>query len=300
MPYINVNDAYILDNTGKQVDDAVDYALANSNRNLLDNPFFTVNQRNFTSSTATNNIYSVDRWYIARGTGTISKTSNGITINGVGASRETTFQQMIDCGDLTGRTVTLSVNDGGTIRQMAGEVPARTTSNNIFIRFTLRNGVSAFLYAMATSSAYAYMLQFQVNAGYTLDLRAAKIELGSYSTLANDVPPDYKTELDKCQYYYRELKAIAATYLAQGVSVAQTNFRVILPYTMRTRPTVTYSGTLTAYYSGGNAPVTAISVAGTISDAVQLSFTTSGISGANQPVSLDAAAGAKICLSADL
>lgn len=45
MAVINVDDIYSLDNTGKQVDDAVDYALANSNRNLLDNPWFTVNQR---------------------------------------------------------------------------------------------------------------------------------------------------------------------------------------------------------------------------------------------------------------
>lgn len=219
MPYINVNDAYILDNTGKQVDDAVDYALANSNRNLLDNPFFTVNQRNFTSSTGVNNIYSVDRWYIARGTGTISKTSNGITINGVGASRETTFQQMIDCGDLTGRTVTVSVNDGGTIRQITGVVPARTTSNNGFIRFSLRAGVYAFLYAMATSSAYAYMLQFQVDAGYTIDIRAVKLELGSYSTLANDAPPDYYKELDKCQWYFERIKA-GNSYADFGIGVA--------------------------------------------------------------------------------
>lgn len=194
-----------------------------SNRNLLDNPWFTVNQRNFTSSTGVNNIYSVDRWYIARGTGTISKTSNGITINGVGASRETTFQQMIDCGDLTGRTVTLSVNDGGTIRQMAGEVPARTASNNIFIRFTLRDGVSAFLYAMATSSAYAYMLQFQVNAGYTLDLRAAKIELGSYSTLANDVPPDYGEELDKCLYYFERVAPSPQSHVTLGWGYSEGN-----------------------------------------------------------------------------
>ena len=270
MPYINVNDAYILDNTGKQVDDAVDYALANSNRNLLDNPFFTVNQRNFTSSTATNNIYSVDRWYIARGTGTISKTSNGITINGVGASRETTFQQMIDCGDLTGRTVTLSVNDGGTIRQITGVAPARTTSNNIFIRFTLRDGVSAFLYAMATSSAYAYMLQFQVNAGYTLDLRAAKIELGSYSTLANDVPPDYKTELDKCKWYFKRIKS-QLTYDPVGYGIQGSSDRayIKIPGQMRVAPTPSFVGTLRLVGNAtASADVTHLTVGGTDAEGI--------------------------------
>lgn len=264
MPYINVNDVYIMDNTGKQVDDAVDYALANSNRNLLDNPWFTVNQRDFTSSTGVNNIYSVDRWYIARGTGTISKTNNGITINGVGASRETTFQQMIDCGDLTGRTVTVSVNDGGTIRQITGTVPARTTSNNIFIRFTLRDGVSAFLYAMATSSAYAYMLQFQVNAGYTIDIRAVKLELGSYSTLANDLPPDYGEELRKCQRYFWRIINFAPSILGFGTTGGGGGgFTVLVPtpVQMRTNPTISGTGSYTVRYgSGATASVASVTV----------------------------------------
>lgn len=274
MPYINVNDAYILDNTGKQVDDAVDYALANSNRNLLDNPWFTVNQRNFTSSTGVNNIYSVDRWYIARGTGTISKTSNGITINGVGASRETTFQQMIDCGDLTGRTVALSVNDGGTIRQITGIVPARTTSNNIFIRFTLRDGVSAFLYAMATSSAYAYMLQFQVNAGYTLNLLSAKVELGSYSTLANDVPPDYGEELRKCQYYFRRVQG--DVYLCSGMIINDSSVVFPFPFVMYKNPNVSKTGVISCVSNGGVLSITAIQSVGRATNAIQVRFTTSG------------------------
>ena len=81
MPYINVNDAYILDNTGKQVDDAVDYALYNSNRNLLDNAYFVgggsqlgdgifpINQRG--QSSYTGNSIGMDRW---------RNTGNGTTV----------------------------------------------------------------------------------------------------------------------------------------------------------------------------------------------------------------------------
>ena len=248
MPKLNVKQ------NNSNVIKAFQVALETGHRNLLDNPWFTVNQRNFTTSTGVNNFYSVDRWYIARGTGTISKTNNGITINGVGASRETTFQQMIDCGDLTGRTVTVSVNDGGTIRQITGTVPARTTSNNIFIRFTLRDGVSAFLYAMATSSAYAYMLQFQVNAGYTIDLRAVKLELGSYSTLANDVPPDYGEELRKCQRYFVRIASSANAFpvgfgLKDSATVA--DIFVPTPVEMRVTPSTSKSGVHRVW--GGNA-----------------------------------------------
>lgn len=225
-------------------------AAGGSNRNLLDNPFFTVNQRSFTSSTGVNNIYSVDRWYIARGTGTISKTNNGITIDGTSASRETTFQQMIDCGDLTGRAVTVSVNDGGTIRQITGTVPARTTSNNIFIRFTLRDGVSAFLYAMSTSSAYAYMLQVQVNAGYTIDIRAVKLELGSVSTLANDAPPELSIARIPCYENHLRLKG---QYAPVGYAIALSTTLALLaiptPVPMRIAPTPSLSGTL--YFNAG-------------------------------------------------
>lgn len=293
MAVINVDDIYTLDNTGKQVDDAVDYALANSNRNLLDNPWFTVNQRQITTPSSPISGYPADRWY-----GTYSAvTSDGVTIPAQNSSDLLQRLEPSLCAALVGKTVTVStLEQDGTIASFTCVFPAYGSGEGS--NYNMGNGIGCFVQNV---SGYQ-RIRFRISDARTTPfaLRAAKLELGSYSTLANDVPPDYKTELDKCQYYYRELKAIAATYLAQGVSVAGTNFRVILPYTMRTRPTVTYSGTLTAYYSGGNAPVTAISVAGTISDAVQLSFTTSGISGANQPVLLDAAAGAKICLSADL
>lgn len=277
MAVVDISNTYQLTNVGAHIDNT---DVINSNRNLLDNPWFTVNQRNFTSSTGVNNIYSVDRWYIARGTGTISKTSNGITINGVGASRETTFQQMIDCGDLTGRTVTVSVNDGGTIRQITGTVPARTTSNNIFIRFTLRDGVSAFLYAMATSSAYAYMLQFQVNAGYTIDIRAVKLELGSYSTLANDVPPDYGEELAKCQQYFIRLKNSVLTIFGSGYASSATNLRVLipLPVTMRATPTRSYSGSFVVMGNGSNSlAVTNMTVGSVSANGLEIGVTTSGM-----------------------
>lgn len=268
-----------------------------SNRNLLDNPWFTVNQRGVSGTLTGNYGYCFDRWKLAGGGANSSMTigSDGRTITLNGTTQYAQFRQNLEpilCNSLMGKTVTLSClfSDGNIFA--ATFTP---TSEAQYTKY-MANNRSYLCLDLRTSQRCAFVL---IN-GESRTIKAMKLELGSYSTLANDVPPDYGEELRKCQYYYRELKAITATYLAQGVSVAGTNFRVILPYTMRTRPSVTYSGTLTAYYSGGNAPVTAISVAGTISDGVQLSFTTSGISGANQPVSLDAAAGAKICLSADL
>ena len=330
MAVINIDDAYILNETGEQVDKVtglftkdedttsgekafaqLNIGTAGSNRNLLDNPFFTVNQRNFTTSTGVNNFYSVDRWYIARGTGTISKTNNGITINGVGASRETTFQQMIDCGDLTGRTVALSVNDGGTIRQMTGIVPARTTSNNIFIRFTLRDGVSAFLYAMSTSSAYAYMLQVQVNAGYTLDLRAVKLELGSVSTLANDAPPDYAEELLKCLHYQWVVNAESVYGVVGDATVTTQNTEAMMvvhyPVPMYKVPTFSVSGAFRTVGGNGTAvvigSVTSMAVTSNASNKnfarVTINGTTMGGTGTSVVVGANGA-GAKLIFDANI
>lgn len=289
MPKLNVKQ------NNSNVIKAFQVALETGHRNLLDNPWWgsgeVVNQRGFTSGQTTNNAYCIDRWKTSYGStaGTISLGANGLTITAASGTYALINQVIERYSALSGKTVTASaLLSNGTI--VSGTVANLNWANNPIVV------TSGNVRLQLLSGGY---FRVTILNGGSATIRAVKLELGSYSTLANDVPPDYSEELRKCQYYYRELKAIAATYLAQGVSVAGTNFRVILPYTMRTRPSVTYSGTLTAYYSGGNAPVTAISVAGTISDAVQLSFTTSGISGANQPVSLDAAAGAKICLSAE-
>lgn len=291
--------------TAQQGQAKANISAGSTNPNLLDNPFFTVNQRSFTSSTGVNNIYSVDRWYIARGTGTISKTNNGITIDGTSASRETTFQQMIDCGDFTGRAVTVSINDGGTIRQITGTVPARTTSNNIFIRFTLRDGVSAFIYAMSTSSAYAYMLQVQVNAGYTIDIRAVKLELGSVSTLANDAPPDYGEELAKCQRYFLRLYDSNYTYLPVGYGIFSngTVARMFFPtpVSMRKVTSVSFGGaTLQIAGAGAIYTVTALSVQETAANGVMVQATASSSLTLYQPYFIVMNDGGYIDLSADL
>ena len=82
MAVINVDDIYTLDNTGKQVDDAVDYALANSNRNLLDNPWWgsgeVVNQRQITAKPS-NGKYGIDRWIFSSGADVNSQDKYGRT-----------------------------------------------------------------------------------------------------------------------------------------------------------------------------------------------------------------------------
>lgn len=311
MPYINVDEAYILDNTGLQVDQVVDIpytdaaltdgqkeqarkniAAGGTNPNLLDNPFFQVNQRG-ASGAVTQPNYGVDRWRVNGTTGaTISFATGQVTLPASG----TELLQILPIEAVEmGSTVTLSVRlADGTILSGTATIASsysantyviNTTVDGVRLRFTYRtNGVWHINFAATDSTAHI--------------ITAAKLENGSVSTLANDAPPNYAEELAKCQYYCRVLTASALSMAAVGMAVAATEFRCAFPFVMRTMPTVTFSGTI----QGNTSTVSAISTNGTYSgatSAVGLRFTTTGLT-ASAPVILYIGQDASITLSADL
>ena len=295
MPYINVNDAYIMDNTGKQVDDAVDYALANSNRNLLDNPWWgsgeVVNQRGVTSATVTNNTYFIDRWLTTYGSaaGTYSLGSAGLTLTPASGTTITVFQRLANAAAINGKTITLSAMMGnGTI--YSGTI-ART------------NGTAQVAFS---NSAIALVMQsdntFRVNVYSAQTVRAVKLELGSYSTLANDVAPDYKPELDKCQYRCVVYDLPGNFLFCRGIATSSTNIRGIidLPTSMagdRT-PTISLTGSLTT--PQGNT-ITAITAANTArNNKLAVNCTVSSVTSGNAYDIFTGSATPKIVISADL
>lgn len=157
-----------------------------SNENLLINPFFTINQRGVTSGTfASSGAYHMDRWYggvTAYGNlCTWSLTSSGLTLDNSGGATNPRLAQPFPSLDATKiYTVSVLFSDG-TIESMSGK-PTLT--------FTTTKGIKIVFYAFqfeiwATSSA--------------VTIRAAKLELGSVSTLANDVEPDKTLETLACQ-----------------------------------------------------------------------------------------------------
>ena len=295
MPYINVDEAYILDNTGLQVDQVVDIpytdaaltdgqkeqarkniAAGGTNPNLLDNPFFTVNQRGVAAGTFVNaNGFVADRWQATGTTGATRNSDGSITVV------DTMYHKLGDRG-LDGKTVTLSaLYTDGTIE-----------SNT----FTWVNSVSHNLPHL-NAVVYASANQIKCNGG-SLNVKALKLELGTVSTLANDIPPNYAEELAKCQYYCRVITATANTHFATGVSASAGNFRVPLPYAMRTTPSVTYSGTISVA-GASSINISAIAVAGATNNSVTLSCTATGITAGTAGLLL-LANGATITISADL
>lgn len=208
MPMINIEDSYILDETGAQVDQVTGLysknenasdtekaqARANigaggSNDNLLDNWYFVgggsqlgdgvfpINQRGQTSYTAYVN--SIDRWYAAA----------AMTIAADGLSCGAIVQKLPQVANLNGKTLTFSaLKADGTM--LSGSAVFNSASDTYFY-----SASGEFLFYNT------YFGGFEV---VTADkIAAVKLELGTVSTLANDVRPDFGEELRKCKRYLR-------------------------------------------------------------------------------------------------
>ena len=259
MAYINVDEVYILDNTGLQVDKTTDLpfkdaslsetekaqARANigaggSNPNLLDNPFFQVNQRSYTNE-STASAYVADRWFLYGAPSlTVTNSGNGIVLTGSGDAR---LRHHIDerfFMGLYGEPLTFSIKVDGKVYSF--------TFNNLASRPSAQTGIcpDTWIYTEAgrilVSCAWqpitnVILLFFRAYAPMTI--QAVKLEHGSVSTLANDAPPNYAEELAKCQrYFYRISNTINYAVFGTGhaASASVVYVFVPLPVTMRNTP----------------------------------------------------------------
>lgn len=160
-----------------------------TNPNLLDNPWFTVNQRGDTSWSSYTG-YKLDRWFLDEGSGSIN--------DGVLTHSNSYYQKWEDdrVNTILGKTVTMSwMFSDGTIGSETTTLPSSLTSSYVW---PLNNSYVA-IALISNGSQMA-----RVTAGTSL--KAIKLELGSISTLAMDTAPDYATELLKCQRYFITLK----------------------------------------------------------------------------------------------
>ena len=227
------------------------YVQAISNPNLLDNPWFTVNQRGLSSYT-TSWKYTVDRWKMLD-LKSVVISSNGLTITrGSGTIANPFFYQIFEDSmsvALDGKTLTMSVLLGdGTILSKSGVytrgggwsvISLIDTDHTIWI--CVSGGISG-----------SEELSFRI-APYPADsqitIKAAKLELGSVSTLAMDTAPNYATELLKCQRYFYafnskpNLTGHSYAIIGTGYATSANNIRVpfYLPVEMRIVPTVSVS-----------------------------------------------------------
>lgn len=211
-----------------------------SNENLLNNPWFTVNQRGATTITSG---YGADRWKMVDGS-SATFSSSGVTMI---AQLNNYFENQLPNGVYT---ASIKYADG-TI-----ESGTLTKSNDTdTIRFIQRAGLTLG-YAAASKFFYIYT-------DVSTSIRAVKLEVGAKSTLANDVAPDYTTELLKCQRYFQRISALAGyAILATGVMDDATTLWGQIPLTvpLRATPTVSTAGTFNIRHGGALQNISSITL----------------------------------------
>lgn len=278
MAYINVDEVYILDNTGLQVDMATDIpfvdagftdaqkeqarkniAAGGTNPNLLDNPFFTIRQRG--DGPFTGNVYGLDRWRGGNSRTTITGVSGYITLatnsSGNGILRQILPQTYE--GTYTFSAVVGGSGSGAISLQDSGGTFIGTT-----VEFTVSGDTQLVTTTFTTSGTAIGGVIVRVDESNSINVYSVKLEKGSVSTLTNDTPPNYAEELAKCQFYCRNFAAIGTTimYIGGGFANSTTQARFEVPISMRattSTPTVTTTGSIEVLCNGTWYAVTGIS-----------------------------------------
>lgn len=271
------------DGTGKKLTNAGEI----TNPNLLDNPWFTINQRGASSySSNANSIYTVDRWKIdSNGVATVTPKSVGIGITRTDGYYASFFQLIEKSRFRDNQTYTLSILfSDGHIESKSGVI-ADSQSQTRYIQTDAYNDMVGFVDTWASSTMYTVGIYNTSGTTNEVVIIAVKLEIGSISTLALDTAPNYATELLKCQRYFVRYTG-AGSSLATGMCINGNNngslrFMFGMPVVMRTSPVLTYSSLNDFKYTktdgAGGVNPTAISKIGTFGN--QLSIELKGASG---------------------
>lgn len=264
-----------------------------SNPNLLDNPWFTVNQRGLSRYTGPG--YTVDRWRTGATGATIDIDENGVTLS---PDAIFGFQQKLTTELVTalvGKTVTYSILlQNGTLRTLTFTWP-----NSPNVGVGVISGIGTLFVGTTLGISFVHPS--------TLSIRAIKLELGSVSTLANDTAPNYAEELAKCQRYFTVITASNNWHpMGFGLATNGTTAYISLPIPVSMRAgtiTVTVPNITNLNLTGGgsiNIALTSIAYRAISENAVSLTITTSGLTQGEAYVLYSKAASTTIQISADL
>ena len=184
-----------------------------TNPNLLDNPWFTVNQRG--GATYSLSDYTVDRWSAVdlSASGNTISINDGLICTASGEpSKSTWIRQYFDGSVFDGSVFTASMiiessvaiktylqvraSDNTYLIDSYGiDVPANTPTV-----VKISNGVQKIDGLCYIRTFFNYAKE----ADAVVKIKAIKLEKGSVSTLAMDTAPNYTTELLKCQRYFHK------------------------------------------------------------------------------------------------
>ena len=229
--------------------DSINNALTNvednlSHQNLLDNPWFTVNQRGQSSYASGSSRYTVDRWQASSAESVTVNSNKTVTLS-VGSSLGL-LQQYLENDlrdNLLGKTVTVSAIVDDVLYSDTFTMPATVQSAYQVGAITIGDMVLRFRFSSA--SVLCFYFEHTANSSNSYTVKAVKLELGSVSTLVMDTAPNYAEELLKCQRYFERIGGTTYEFFATGMFQSATNAELITHVTpKRTIPTITFNGTV--------------------------------------------------------
>lgn len=230
-------------------------------QNLLDNSYFLnpVNQRG--QSNYTVNGYCIDRWSLYNSS--LDVTSSEITLTASSAFGRIIQKPGIN---LAGKKVTFSLLYDGL---SAGSILLYSYHNDTPYAYSsdgsgLITATFTFPSDYSVGNGYIY-IALNTN-GAHVNLRAVKIEIGSFQTLAhqengewvlNEIP-DYTTELLKCQKYQLVPTHNISTFGTLGFGCADSatsvQFAISIPTPFRAAPSIIMSGNYEIRGNGNRIP----------------------------------------------
>lgn len=236
--------------TAQQAQARANIMAGGSNRNLLDNGKFLINQRGVGAVSASDT-HPCDRWYLygaASGTMTVRQdTDKGLVFTGEGNCRIRQNKKDSSLRRNLGRQITLGVEVNGIVYSVTGVVPSsipteqtniiqdtiiQTNAGNILVGFTWQATVESFLVIMR---AYAPMTIGEI-----------KLEFGEVSTITNGSLLNYDEELRTCMRYFQRISLARSYTSIIGFGVMQnaaTNVRIFIPTSVPFRDDVTLTAT---------------------------------------------------------
>lgn len=311
--YFNLSDGTVAGTTDKyyKVDSISTDGYANAIFTIDGTQYYTTKinyVRGYTGSG-----YGFDRW--RRSSPDLATTLNADSLHLAWSGTGIFLQTPEDVSKFNGKTITISVLvknvDVGTTDNTA----LRCRINNSWLdrpfAYIRTDGLLA-VTITCPDEVTAFQFEIGANSG-SLDVLAAKLELGTEQTLAhlengnwvlNEIP-NYAEELAKCQRYQVVFNSKSASgfYIGTGVANAVTTARIFvpIPVSMRAKPTIVKEGAWAVSNGIGGYDLESMSVQDSADNGVHVLI--SGASGltAGQPALLRAnAVGAKLILDANL
>lgn len=218
------------------------YVQAISNPNLLDNPWFTVNQRGQSSyiGASVSQQYTFDRWYMSWASSDVSiaKNNDGTvtyanTSNTGNRQCSQSFEEIpiSDCDCTISIDVTAFSGSDIELFYTLTSSPYTTWIRCPVTKIGI-NSMTAKIPDLSALSASDVKLSLKIGANCSVTFKSIKFEKGKVSTLAADTAPNYATELLKCQRYYQRINTRANVTFGLALAVSATI--AIMPITINT------------------------------------------------------------------